>query len=219
MVPLNNSNEKVSNGEYIQSNNYQNYNIVKTLFSVLIVSAFLTIYEILMLYVFMIPEVKKQIDDGIIKLSLTCKNTVNDLIDNALNDINNTNGYNQYYIYLYKYIDLNNSTINLDLVKYNILSIFKTYEQRENILINKLKIYNIFTSCILLFILFFSIFLIIYYLKKNNQIILDKYVWISIITIIFILLFQYIFFIYANNYNYIGSQNEIEIVYFVMSIL
>lgn len=214
MVSLNNSNEKVSNGYFLQCNYYKNnYNIVKTFFSVLIVSTVLTIYEILMLYAFMIPEVKKQINNGIIKLSSVSKTIINDFIDSVLKDVDYK------YMYLSGYRDLNNSTINVDIVKYNILSMFKTYENRENILIDKLKTYNIFTSCVLLSVLFFSIFSTIRYLKKNNQIILDKYVWISIITIVIILLFQYMFFLYASSYNYIGSQNEIEIVYFVMNIL
>jgi len=178
------------------------YEVIKTLFSVLIVSTVLTIYEILMLYVFMIPEIKKQIDYGILKISSICKN------------INKNKQY-----FLLNYIETNSSSININELKYNLISIFKTYYQRENILINKLNTYNIFTSFLMLFILIFSIFLTIYYLKKNNQIIMDKYIWTGMITIVFILLFQYIFFLYASNYNYIGSQNEIEIVYFIMSIL
>ena len=155
-----------------------------------------------MLYVFMIPEIKKQIDYGILKISSICKN------------INKNKQY-----FLLNYIETNSSSININELKYNLISIFKTYYQRENILINKLNTYNIFTSFLMLFILIFSIFLTIYYLKKNNQIIMDKYIWTGMITIVFILLFQYIFFLYASNYNYIGSQNEIEIVYFIMSIL
>lgn len=196
-------------------NNSYNFNeIVKTFFSVLIVSTVLTIYEILMLYVFMVPEVKNQIDSGIIQLSSVCKSTIN----NHNNNILNINEIQPFVLLIHKNY---NSTIdeNLNIAKYNLLSIFKTYEQRENILITKLNTYNLFTSCVLLFTLLFSIFLTIYYLKKNNQIIFDKYIWISIITIVFILLFQYIFFLYASSYNYIGSQNDIEIVYFIMSIL
>ena len=198
------------------SHNSDNYHeIVKTLFSVLIVSAVLTIYEILMLYVFMIPEVKKQIDSGILQLSEVCKNIIN----NYNNNILNTNEIQPFVLLIHKTNYNSSIDENMNIAKYNLLSIFKTYEQRESILINKLNIYNLFTSCILLFTLFFSIFLTIYYLKKNNQIIFDKYIWISVITIIFILLFQYIFFLYASSYNYIGSQNDIEIVYFIMSIL
>lgn len=188
---------------------------IKTLFSVLIVSTVLTIYEILMLYVFMIPEIKKQIDSGIIQLSLVCKNYINSVNNNILS----TNEIQPILFLVNKtnYTSIVNKSI--DITKYNFLSIFKTYEQRESILIYKLNTYNLFTSCVLLFSLLFSIFLTIYYLKKNNQIVFDKYIWISIITIIFVLLFQYIFFLYASSYNYIGSQNEIEIVYFIMSIL
>lgn len=188
---------------------------MKTLFSVLIVSTVLTIYEILMFYVFMIPEIKKQIDSGIIQLSLFCKNYINSIN----NDILNTNEIQPFILSINKTNYTSFVYESIDITKYNFISIFKTYEQRESILIYKLNTYNLFTSCFLLFILFFSIFSIMYYFRKKDQTIIDKYIWISIITIFFILLFQYIFFIYASNYNYIGSQNEIEIIYFIMSIL
>ena len=204
----------VSNYIEIYIQNDIHFEKVKTLFSVLIVSTVLTIYEILMLYIFMIPEVKKQIDSGFIQLSLFCKN----IIYKNINELGQAQP--EYLPILMNYINIKNESIKyIDESKYNLLSIFKTYEQRENILINKINTYNLFTSCLLLFILFFSIFITIHYLKKNNQIIIDKYIWISIITIIFILVFQYIFFLYASNYKYIGSKDEIEIVYFIMSIL
>jgi len=208
MNPLN-----VSNYISIEDSNIIHFEKVKTVFSVLIVSTVLTIYEILMLYIFMIPEVKKQIDSGIIQLSLFCKNIINKNINEQVGQ------FPPEYMSIIYYNIKNESIKYIDETKYNFLSIFKTYEQRENLLINKINTYNLFTSCLLLFILFFSVFLIIYYLKKNNQKILDKYIWISIITVIFILVFQYMFFLYASNYSYLGSQDEFEIVYFIMSIL
>jgi hypothetical protein len=201
------------------------------------VATILTTYEIFMFYVFVVPEIYKQINTGIFIISSELKNKNIKInieesfifyifeIFNATNSqsINVVKSEKNYTIPNLLTIENNLNFINYLIQNENaklfILSILKTLNEREKILVNKNNNYTIITCCLLISLLIFSLSFILLKLKNRNESIGIK-VWISSwFTIIMILIFQYSFFIYANNYKYMGITDINELIYYILNYL
>jgi hypothetical protein len=216
---------------------------LKVCFISIFVATILTIYEIIMFYAFVVPSIYKEIINGIFIISKKIKtNNINFNIDKSiilyvidyfnitvlppLNNIYNIDIIkNEKYIIsdIFKFENNLNEFINYliqnDNTKLFILSILKTFNERESILVDKINDYTIVTCSLLLGFLLFSLFIIKITLEKRNEQI-GKKVWISSwFTILMILLFQYSFFTYANKYKYMGTTDINELIYYVLNYL
>ena len=216
---------------------------LRVCFISIFVATVLTIYEILLFYAFVVPSIYKEINNGIFIISKKIKtNNINFNIDQSiilyvieyfnitiLPPLNNI--YNIDIIKNEKYIISNifqfennlnefiNYLIQNNNTKLFILSILKTFNERESILVDKINDYTIVTCSLLLGLLLFSLFIIKITLEKRNEQI-GKKVWISSwFTILMILLFQYSFFTYANKYKYMGTTDINELVYYILDYL
>ena len=207
------------------------------------VATLLTIYEIILFYSFVIPE----INNGIITMAYETKKQINLdiniklqpdtlLIDlfkylniTIIYDITNEKIYQNTNELLYsniitffiqdKFNLLLKYIIQNETTKILILSILKTLYQREKILVDEINNYTVITVIFLLGFLMFCLLFIKKILNERKEI-LGNYVWISSwFTIVMILMFQYSFFIYANKYKYMGSTNTDELVYFILNQL
>jgi hypothetical protein len=206
------------------------------------VATILTLYEIILFYFFVVPEIYREINSAIILMSNNIKLTdlkisfqptyIFDIIDIFNISIpfidTNINPYQNVYplSYLNFFETFENKANdifiyllqNKDIQKF-ILSIFYTLNEREIVIINKINDYTIVTSFLLLGFLIFSLLLIKKKLNDRNEELGVK-VWISCwFTVVMIILFQYSFFVYANKYKYIGSTNINELIYFILNYL
>jgi hypothetical protein len=211
------------------------------------VATLLTIYEIILFYSFVIPEINNEINNGIITMAYETKKQINLdiniklqpdtlLIDlfkylniTIIDDITNEKIYQNTNELLYsniitffiqdKFNLLLKYIIQNETTKILILSILKTLYQREKILVDEINNYTVITVIFLLGFLMFCLLFIKKILNERKEI-LGNYVWISSwFTIVMILMFQYSFFIYANKYKYMGSTNTDELVYFILNQL
>ena len=211
------------------------------------VATLLTIYEIILFYSFVIPEINNEINNGIITMAYETKKQINLdiniklqpdtlLIDlfkylniTIIYDITNEKIYQNTNELLYsniitffiqdKFNLLLKYIIQNETTKILILSILKTLYQREKILVDEINNYTVITVIFLLGFLMFCLLFIKKILNERKEI-LGNYVWISSwFTIVMILMFQYSFFIYANKYKYMGSTNTDELVYFILNQL
>ena len=211
------------------------------------VATLLTIYEIILFYSFVIPEINNEINNGIITMAYETKKQINLdiniklqpdtlLIDlfkylniTIIDDITNEKIYQNTNELLYsniitffiqdKFNLLLKYIIQNETTKILILSILKTLYQREKILVDEINNYIVITVIFLLGFLMFCLLFIKKILNERKEI-LGNYVWISSwFTIVMILMFQYSFFIYANKYKYMGSTNTDELVYFILNQL
>lgn len=211
------------------------------------VATLLTIYEIILFYSFVIPEINKEINNGIITMAYETKKQTNLdiniklkpdtlLIDlfkylniTIIDDITNEKIYQNTKELLYSNIitffiqdKLNlllKYIIENETTKIIVLSILKTLYQREKILVDEINNYTIITVTFLLGFLMFCLLFIKKILNERKEI-LGNYVWISSwFTIVMILMFQYSFFIYSNKYKYMVSTNTDELVYFILNQL
>ena len=206
------------------------------------VATILTLYEIILFYFFVVPEIYREINSAIILMSNNIKLTdlkisfqptyIFDIIDifnisipfidTHINPYQNV--YPLSYLNFFETFENKANDIfiyllqNKDIQKF-ILSIFYTLNEREIVIINKINDYTIVTSFLLLGFLIFSLLLIKKKLNDRNEELGVK-VWISCwFTVVMILLFQYSFFVYANKYKYIGSTNINELIYFILNYL
>jgi hypothetical protein len=165
-------------------------NGLRATFIVVFVATMLTVYELSMFYFVVVPKVNSQIKEGILNISKNLKKTDLLNIDN-----------------LYE------SKIN------TFKSVFKTFQERENVLIDKINMYTVYTAFFML--IFLSILLLIIKNKLNERgENIGKCVWIlSFITLFLIGIFQYAFYIFGNKYNYLGSEGQEELLYNLLSKL
>jgi len=103
---------------------------LRVCFVSLFIATVLTVYEILLFYAFVIPEIKREVNEGILLLALQVKqelyfnidiNLNNNLIDNNLKSSNNSNIFFNLIDYLnitIPYLDINTNNI-INLNKYN----------------------------------------------------------------------------------------------------
>lgn len=236
----------IFNKEFIETVNSSNG--LRVCFISLFVATILTLYEVILFYVFVIPSIDKEINNSIILISQQVKQQFKftfsidtQIIIEILYNMNMTlpidNLNNNLDIKLFTDILLDNyysmivdvsNTKLQNLIKYIfnnnntklfILGILKTLSIRESILVNEVNIYTIVTVCILLFFLVICLFSIKQTLSNRNEV-LGGIVWVSsILTIILILMFQYSFYVYANKYKYIGTTDTDELVNFIINQL
>jgi hypothetical protein len=211
-------------------------NGLRATFIVVFVATMLTVYELSMFYFVVVPKVNSQIKEGILNISENLKKT--DLFKNEndklyIQDLNNifkkirsydeNNKYSYIFDFIDKYKNKVNSLLNIDNLyesKINTFkSVFETFQERENVLIDKINMYTVYTAFFML--IFLSILLLIIKNKLNERgENIGKCVWIlSFITLFLIGIFQYAFYIFGNKYNYLGSEGQEELLYYLLSKL
>jgi|688.fasta_scaffold485044_2 hypothetical protein len=212
-------------------------NGLRATFIVVFVATMLTVYELSMFYFVVVPNVNSQIKKGILDISENLKKT--DLFnsekdDEFISDLNkiygNIRSYDKLnnFSYIFDFIDKHKNKVNNLLNTDNKLyeskintfkSVFETFQERENVLIDKINMYTVYTAFFML--IFLSILLLIIKNKLNERgENIGKCVWIlSFITLFLIGIFQYAFYIFGNKYNYLGSEGQEELLYYLLSKL
>jgi hypothetical protein len=211
-------------------------NGLRATFIVIFVATMLTIYELSMFYFVVVPKVNSQIHQGIIDISDNLKKT--DLLDtnndkeyikeldeifNKLRSYEETKKFTYIFDFFDKYKNKINNLLNVNSLyksKLNTFkSVFETFQERENVLIDKINMYTIYTAFFMLIVL--SILLIIIKNKLNERgEDIGKCVWVlSFITLFLIMIFQYAFYIFGNKYNYLGSEGQEELIYYLLNKL
>lgn len=152
---------------------------------VLIVALFLTIYELLMYYVKVIPDVRLQINNFINNIDISSNNPIM------------------------------NKIANIVKADTGFLDLLKTFEEREKILTSKINKYTILVGLILLF----GLIALILYINFKYHAINSYVILVSSITIMLLLVFQYIFYNYGIRYNYRSTFSSDELLHFVINKL
>ena len=212
-------------------------NGLRATFIVIFVATMLTIYELSMFYFVVVPKVNSQINQGIIDISDNLKKT--NLLDtnndkeyikeldeifNKLRSYEETKKFTYIFDFIDKYKNKMNNLLNVNNSLYKsklntFKSVFETFQERENVLIDKINMYTIYTAFFMLIVL--SILLIIIKNKLNERgEYIGKCVWVlSFITLFLIMIFQYAFYIFGNKYNYLGSEGQEELIYYLLNKL
>ena len=156
-------------------------------YSILLTATILTIFEIVFFYVIVVPGINNSM-----------KSNLNKIITKISNRIKETNSNNEYANYIMKNIVFNEK----------VGSVFKTFQNRENEIINKNNMYTIYTGVIILLML--SIGVVILFRS------LDDYVSPTIFatfTVICLIVFQIFFYFYGLNYKYESTNELLSIIY------
>jgi hypothetical protein len=202
---------------------------LKTTFIVLLVATILTIYEISMFYFIITPTVAKQVDSGLDNVVDSIKQIIGNRteykinIDNVINDIKGeliSRGYTQTQVDIAEPVirsKLETSNLNLEEIKQTLLSIFATFERRESKLLNKINNYTKFSGLLLIFTLFMGLYSIKVILNSRGDGIDTCVYTITIVTMVLILIFQYLFYLYGQKYKYLGAKGNEELVYYLMN--
>lgn len=217
-------------------------NGLRATFIVIFVATMLTIYELSMFYFVVVPKVNSQINSGINDVAENMKDAEiigdnlyldNDYLkelDNVVNtlrkyDENNRLGYlyDSYHKYKSTALDkFNKNFLSRDAheTKINTFkSIFETFQEREDLLLDKINNYTVATSFFLLGVLCIIMFIIKSKLNDKGEDI-GKCVWVlSFITLFMIMIFQYAFYVFGNKYNYLGSEGNEELIYYLLKKL
>lgn len=128
------------------------------------------------------------------------KNTINENVKKITNTYSSSTNYNEHKINTLK-------------------SLFETFQDREDVLLDKINNYTIVTSFFLLSVLCIILFLIKNKLNERGENI-GKCVWVlSFITLFLIMIFQYAFYVFGNKYNYLGSEGNEELLYYLLKKL
>lgn len=157
---------------------------LKNIFVVLCVALFLSIYEISLFYLNLVPNIKAKINTSIKEKNIQ--------------------------------IELQNTEIYSLLTKGNKDNLFtdllKVFNIREQQLHKQINNYTIVTAAILIFGLIYAI------LRIYKRVNITPDIWTTIIvTIVLIMIFQYLFYIYGLNYKYIDSISEDELKYYIIN--
>lgn len=212
-------------------------NGLRATFIVIFVATMLTVYELSMFYFVVVPKVNSQINQGIIDISDNLKKT--NLLDtnndkeyikeldeifNKLRSYEETKKFTYIFDFIDKYKNKMNNLLNVNNSLYKsklntFKSVFETFQERENVLIDKINMYTIYTAFFMLIVL--SILLLIIKNKLNERgEDIGNCVWVlSFITLFLIMIFQYAFYIFGNKYNYLGSEGQEELIYYLLNKL
>lgn len=195
---------------------------LRSLFGLVLVSTILTIYELVLFYRVVVPQITTQVDNGLNLLANTLYTNFalnpsfkylsqldlsKDFNTNQTNEVRNI--YNQITIAKEK----------KELTTNRILNALETFKEREKIYTHKINNYTKFVAVVILSVLTL-ILVSIYKLLKSRGETIGKCTWIvTFITIALILIFQYIFYIFGNKYQYIGSKGNEEMLVYIFDEL
>ena len=206
---------------------------LRVCFISLFIATILTVYEILLFYAFVIPEIKREVNEGILLVALQVKeqlyfnidiNLNNNIIDSNINNSNNTNIFFNLIDYLnitIPYLDINTNNI-INLNKYN-EDYYDTYIAFINTFVsskfNELLKYIINNETVKIFVL--SILKTLY---VRESIYVDKINTYTILTSIFLLgflIFTLLMIKYTLNYRkeFLGNYVWIESWFTIIMIL
>lgn len=206
---------------------------LRVCFISLFIATILTVYEILLFYAFVIPEIKREVNEGILLVALQVKeqlyfnidiNLNNNIIDSNINNSNNTNIFFNLIDYLnitIPYLDINTNNI-INLNKYN-EDYYDTYIAFINTFVsskfNELLKYIINNETVKIFVL--SILKTLY---VRESIYVDKINTYTILTSIFLLgflIFTLLIIKYTLNYRkeFLGNYVWIESWFTIIMIL
>jgi ribose/xylose/arabinose/galactoside ABC-type transport system permease subunit len=189
--------------------------IIKLLFVVISVGLVLTIYEYSLFYFILAPQIKKELDKSlnnsesfnIINLS-KITNPLNSISDsNVNNSAISTISNNPITNYISDVMNISQSNANL------LLDLEYAYKLRENKLIKSLNNYTIFGAIIMLIILVSILVILRYILIKNNTDISSVEITTIIITLSIIFIFQGLFYIFGQKFNFPNNPSVLKKVY------
>lgn len=196
---------------------------LRGLFCVFFVATLLTFYELYMFFAIVVPQVKEQVDNGIEQVSQSVNKSIYESLTNPLNNPLDTKTLQQLneIVKLPKLNDNTGSFINYltTPVKDITDASLQTIKERELRLTNKINNYTKLTGLAMIILLVLFLFWISYILNKRGQSI-GRCTWkIAATTVILIFSFQYSFYLYGQNYKYLGTLGEDELVYYLMKQL
>jgi hypothetical protein len=93
---------------------------------------------------------------------------------------------------------------------------FNVFNKRESILIDKINMYTKITGALIIFSLVFILYIIYKTLGERKQSVGECTLVNIFITLVFISIFQYSFYIYGQKYKYLGSNGAEELISFLL---
>lgn len=198
---------------------------LRSLFSLVLVSTILTVYELALFYTVVVPQITTQVDNGLDQLAIALYNKFTLSPDFVYVPQTIPEKMPQYqYLFTTNQVNEIRSVFNQSiLAKENqqkttnrILNVLKTFKEREQIYTKKINNYTVFVGILILSVLAIILFTIYRTLKNRNETI-GKCTWsITFVTIGLILIFQYFFYIFGNKYQYIGSKGNEEMLVYIL---
>jgi hypothetical protein len=176
---------------------------LRGIFCVLFVATLLTVYELGMFFYIVTPKVREQVDGGIREVSETINEKLEQSIPKSEEQIKNDDGTRITYQYL------------MTPLKDSLDASLETIKEREKRLTDKINNYTQVTGVVLLVILGLTLYWIKITLNNRGETI-GWCTWkIAMMTIALILIFQYSFYIYGLEYQYVGRIGKAELIYYL----
>jgi hypothetical protein len=176
---------------------------LRGIFCVLFVATLLTVYELGMFFYIVTPKVREQVDGGIREVSETINEKIEQSIPKSEERIKNDDGTRITYQYL------------MTPLKDSLDASLETIKEREKRLTDKINNYTQVTGVVLLVILGLTLYWIKITLNNRGETI-GWCTWkIAMMTIALILIFQYSFYIYGLEYQYVGRIGKAELIYYL----
>jgi len=194
---------------------------LQSLFAVLCIATVLTIYEIIMFFKIVVPSVDSKIKSGLKQLSKAMKSISSFNFEKQLkvdnkNIIETLQEGKLLDRLMYESFIQNQKVVN---TKDALKKILEISEEREDVLIDKINNYTKVTGLFMVVMLCFGLYLINAVLNSRNEIV-TRCTWTIVsTTLVLILIFQYLFYIFGNKFKYLGSLGNEELQYYIYSKL
>lgn len=220
---------------------------LRGLFCVFFVATLLTFYELYMFFVVVVPQVKDQVDNGIEQVSNSLNDIIYTSLSDSLDTTKTRQQLNE-LVKIPEIPPVNGlqvsglptsgipksgipKSISDGISSGEILdyltnpakdmtdSSLQTIKERELRLTNKINNYTKLTGLGMIVSLVLFLYGIKYVLNNRGQSI-GSCTWkVAFVTIILIFSFQYSFYLYGQNYKYLGTLGDDELVYYLMKQL
>lgn len=201
---------------------------LRVTFIVIFVALLLTIYELSMFFFVVSPEINTSINYSLENIGNKLRNNnsitkdklkIEETINLLKIQLAQQNVSTELILFIENILKekLNDSVSTVNDIKNVILSIFKTANYRENILVQKINNYTKITGILLLLFLIAILYGIKIILNNRGKQI-GKCTWVLIAVTIFLIgIFQYVFYMYSKKYKYIGTMGEEELNYYLLN--
>lgn len=179
------------------------------LFTIVLTMTLLMIFEITFFYLLIAPKVEGIMDKKIDKLAKDASDTVNSRTEEIRRKV--------------PVADVVVPEINKRLFNDSMKGIFRTFAEREQILMNKINMYTKITSGLVLVIFFIILYALYSGISKEvgskGSLELSTPVLSASFTAGVIIVFQIVFYLFGRQYRYPGSHGKEELLREVISVV
>jgi hypothetical protein len=180
---------------------------LRGVFCVLFVATLLTVYELGMFFYIVTPKVKEQVDGGVEEVGETINEKIEQSIPRPDKQVKNDDRARITYQVL------------MNPVKDALDASLETIKEREKRLTDKINNYTQVTGLAMLVVLGVALYTLKIILNNRGETI-GWCTWkIAIVTISLILIFQYSFYLYGLEYQYLGRIGKAELIYYLANKL